>query len=141
MGSYGTARPAAVNDTMHTIDGSPLFLGVIVSTGTALNNATTATPFNSTAASQGGLQGGNALQGTLAGKCLMLQSSVIGFVLPSTANTTNLIAQATSFSPGQAMGPEIQANERVLILMLPTEGWIQYLPLTGSGNLFVWELR
>lgn len=134
MASYAPGRPSNERDTLQLIDGSPQFLGVLVSTGAAVNNATTATPFAQAAKSP------QSMAGTLAGRVLMVQASVSGFVIASTSSALTLVAQAATFVPPQVMGPLLQANERVLLIMQPTEGWLQFLPSAGSANLFVWEL-
>ncbi len=149
----GPARPASERDLVLVTNGSPIFLGALVSTGAAVNNLTTANPFNSAALNPAVTP---AVPGfapnftnTLAGKTLLLQSTAAGLILPSTgpsmvpvANVTLVIALQSVLPPvaGTAPGVALVSGERVELIMLPNEGWLQWLPLV-SGNLLVWELR
>lgn len=148
------ARPPSNFNLFQGTNGSPQYLGMIVSTGAVQNNFTTATAFNS------GQRGPtnipvttppSDLAGTLAGKLLLLQPSAAGVFMPSTnANIVInavpgqlIVALQTVVPPvaGTAPGPSLAAGERVVTTMLPGEGWLQWLPLTGSANLLVWELK
>lgn len=138
VASYSPARPATERDTLHLIDGSPVYLGVLVSSGSVVDNSSTATPFNY-------VRSGTSYSGTLAGKVLMFQPDAAGYLLPSALKlgepgTTTLVAQAATVGANQACGPLVQLQERVLIIMQPTSGWVQWLPSSGSANCFVWEL-
>lgn len=144
----GPGRPPNINDLVMGTNGDPVFLGVLVSTGVAVNNATTATPFSFAPLGPQGVVGATAnLAGTLAGKTLLLQTSAAGQILTSgsalmTAPNVTVAQQTTiPVAQGTAPGVLIQAAERVELIMLPTDGWLQWLPVTGSANLFVWELR
>ncbi len=141
----GPGRPPNERDLVTFLNGSPQFLGIIVSASAATNNATTATPFANTP--RGALTPGAVpltnLAGTLAGKMLLVQTTSIGQILASTSATVTLVSQSTtpSFIPPVALpGPALALGERVIILMQPTEGWLQWLPTGGAGNLLVWEL-
>lgn len=105
---------SAESQYMWQINGVPVFLGVIAAS-TTKNNHDTATPFNNT---------GSAL----AGKVLLLQADAACHILPGTANT---ITATTS------NGVKLGADERVIITMNSTYGW---LACVGSANLRVWEL-
>jgi hypothetical protein len=149
----GPGRPPNVTDTVLNVNGSPVYLGVIVSTGAAVDNNTTAIPFFNVPL--GPSAAAPNYTNTLAGKTLLLQASAAGFILPArTTSATpgtplaasaalNLVAlQATipvaaNTSPGIALA----AGERVYVTQMAFEGWLQWLPLSGSGNLFVWESR
>ena len=136
--SYAPARPPTERDTVHALNGTPVFLGAIASTGTALNNSNTATPFNSPAP---GTQGG--LNGTLAGRVLLIQSTTVGFVLPSTSAVPALLVAIQTIPPvgGTAPGVILAANTPQIILMSSNCGWLQYIPTgAAAGNLLVWEL-
>lgn len=148
------ARPFNEKDLITATNGSPKYLGTIVSSGGVVNNATTATPFNSPGL--GGVASPNtgpaSLQGTLAGKTLLLQPTAVGSILPATnpsvtINTppTNLVLAQQAVTPpvsGTSPGPALNfAGERVVVIMMPDEGWLQWLPLSGAGNLHVFEMR
>ncbi len=140
VASYSPARPPTERDVLHLIDGAPSYLGCLVSTGSVVDNFTTANKFNSAANSA------NSLAGTLAGKVLMFQASAAGYLLPSalalgSVGVVTLVAQSNTVVPGTtACGPSVLAAERVLIIMQPTTGWIQWLPSSGSADCYVWEL-
>lgn len=144
------ARAPNEKDLITQTNGDPLYLGSIVSTGAAVNNATTTTPFN-----QAGLGPANSsasplnLSGTLAGKTLLLQTSAAGLIntsaSPSMSGTAPfpVVAQQTTMPPatGTVPGVSLVSGERVVVIMMPFNGWIQWLPASGSANLHVWELR
>lgn len=146
----GPGRPATEKDMFIQTNGSPLYLGTLVSTGSAVNNATTATPFCTTALGPS-VSGGPVTNytNTLAGKLLLLQTTAAGLIMPSsTASMTpgpnnTIIALQTVQPPaaGTSPGVALTLGERVIVLMLPNEGWLQWLPVSGSANLLVWELR
>lgn len=134
----GPGRPPNERDTVQFLNGSPTFLGALVSTGAAINNANTANPFNATA-------GGPNL--TLAGKTLLIQASAIGFVLAGATATATippvpLVATQTTLPPvlGTAPGVQVPANTAQIIVMRQDQGFLQFIPSTGSANLLVWEL-
>lgn len=136
MGTYGTSRPPTERDTIHYLNGVPIELGVLVSSGAtvAVNNATTANPFNAAVVGAG-------MQGTLAGKTLLIQASSAGFVAVGTTPAITIANQTTVPAAfGTTHGVAMVAGEKSIILMRPDVGWIQWIPSGGAGNLFVWEL-
>ena len=148
----GPGRPPNQNDLIRMVNGSPIFLGAIISTGAATNNLTTATPFNSSIVGVASQSVGPVnMMNTLAGKVLLLQTSAAGLILPSENSNMsiggvvgqNIIALQTVMPPavGTTPGVALAEGERVILTMMSTEGWMQWLPMSGSGNLLVWELR
>lgn len=150
MSSFNPGRPPSVNDLLLNINGDFVFLGVLVSTGAAVNNRTTATPFNDIplGAAVDPVRGTFAnMTNTLAGRTLVLQASVAGVFLTSpspsisiptvtTVALQSVIPVAAGTAPGFHIGASPDAR---VITMKATSGWLQWLPLTGSANLFVWE--
>ncbi len=142
----GPGRPATLKTTTQFLNGTPSYLGAIVSVGgEVVNNATTATPFNQTALGPNN-QPPN-LTNTLAGKMLLLQTSAAGSILFSQGAGLSgapypIIALQSVVPPanGTQPGVLIGSGERVIVLVLPTMGWLQWLPTSGAGNIFVWEL-
>jgi hypothetical protein len=137
MGTYGTSRPPTERDTIHYLNGIPSYLGALVSSGVtvAVTNATTALPFASAVTNPG------TMQGTLAGKTLLLQPSSNGFVLTGTGPMPTIANQTTvPPAPGSVIGVAVLSGEKSIILMRPDVGWLQWIPSGGAGNLFVWEL-
>lgn len=133
--TYGPGRPPTERDTIHLLNGTPVYLGALVSTGVGVNNATTATPFNATQMSP------QSLGGTLAGKVLLIQASAAGFILPSASNAITIATQTTIPPlPGTFPGVQVAANTAQIVLMRPDTGWLQFIPSAGSANLLVWEL-
>lgn len=150
-GNPSPARPPNERDMLLGVNGSPKFLGVITSAGPIQNNLTTAIPFSQTM--QGPVGSPNVplnFAGTLAGKVLLLQVTASGQILPSSSSSIASPGSAdvpvlTDFATfagisGTALGPVIAANERVVVCMLPNQGWLQWLPGT-SGSCIVWELQ
>lgn len=136
MSTASPGRPASTKGTLQFLNGSPKYLGKLVSTGSAVDNYSTATPFLATP------RGPTNLLDTLAGRSLLLQSTGDGYVLPSDLNPANpgyipITASLTGANPGVF----ISNKERVQALMLPTEGWLMWIPDSGSANLLIWELR
>lgn len=138
----GPARPYNERDTMQALNGAPIFLGVLVSTGTAVNNLTTATPFNQVGLGPTASVASPAnFSNTLAGKMLLLQPTANGQILPSASNIVTIAQQSVvPVLSGTQAGVLIGSGERVELLMTSTMGWLQWLPQSGSGNCFVWEL-
>ncbi len=139
----GPGRPPNERDLFMFLNGCPNYLGVLVSAGAAVNNATTATPFNQTplGANASSSVGPVNLTNTLAGKVVLIQTTVDGYILPSQSNAINIVDQSAPPPIGSTPGLLVGANERVITIMLPTAGWLQWLPAgAGSGICFVWEL-
>jgi hypothetical protein len=137
VGTYGTSRPPTERDTIHYLNGVPTELGVLVSSGVtvAVNNATTANPFNAAVTCPG------TMQGTLAGKTILLQPSSAGFVAVGLTPALTIANQSVVPAAfGTVHGVALAAGEKAIILMRPDVGWIQWIPSGGAGNLFVWEL-
>lgn len=138
----GPGRPSTDKTTLQYLNGSPVFLGRMVSTGAAVNNSTTAVPFN--AAPLGGTVSPVNLTNTLAGKMLLLQTTAAGLILASDGVALTIALQTTvpSIVPPLAIpGVALASGERVVVLMRQTDGFLQWLPVSGAGNLFVWELQ
>lgn len=129
----GPGRPSNERDTVQFLNGCPVFLGTLVSTGAAVNNLTTATPFSS--AVSGVAPGTLNWASTLAGKMLLLQSTSAGFLLPSGSNVVTITNQS-----GIQPGVLVASGAAQIILMRSDFGWMQWLSSGGSGNLLVWEL-
>lgn len=134
---YTPGRPNNERDISLILNGRLTYLGVLVSSGAAVNNATTATPFN--------WQDSATMQ-TLRGKALLVQPTAAGHIMASDSASmlapTTIVTTLSSATPaaGTAPAPKLQAEERVPFFMLPTDGWLQFIPTSGSANLFVWEL-
>ena len=136
MGStYAPLRPPTERDTIHLLNGVPVYLGAIVSTGTAQSNSSTALPFNNVQTSP------QSLAGTLAGKVLLVQASATGFILPS-VTLVPAVATQTTIPPavGTTPGVQLAANTAQIVIMRPDMPFLQFIPSTGSANLLVWEL-
>ncbi len=102
--------------------GTPVTLGVLIAT-TSVNNATTGTPFNTTAGTG------------LAGKILLLQ--------PDTACLCKFGADSSVAATTSATGSsfELVAKERVVIWVNQDLGFLACIAVSGTSNVKVWELR
>jgi hypothetical protein len=121
-----------------------VFLGVIESTtGAAASNFVTPVPFlaNPLQPAINGIGGQNMIW-SLAGKMLWIQTASPGYYLPSNSPALNIANQNSALQQGQAYGVQISSSPPVPVplLMNPTYGWLQFLPASGPGKLFVWEL-
>lgn len=145
------ARPANEKDLITKTNGDPVFLGVLVSTGAAVNNATTATPFATTPLGPTATSNPANLTGTLAGKTLLLQTTAAGLIKtspvssmtvnPGSGNTVIALQSVVPPLAGTEPGVALASGERVELIMMSLNGWLQWLPVSGSANCLVWELR
>lgn len=139
----GPARlGATVRDIALMANGSPQPRGILTSSGTAVNNLTTAVPFNAPAAT-----GAAAGTVTLAGKMLLVHATAAGFVLPATSSDINIptattVATTSTIPPVAATFPgvPIAAGEVKSLTMLPGEGYLQFISASGTASLVVLEL-
>lgn len=132
MPSYSPGRPPNLVDSIHLLNGTIQYLGVLTSTGAGVNNLTTAAQFNQVATGPG-------LMGTLAGRCLAVQATAAGFFLPATTNVIT-IANQTTIPPAANTIPglSILASDVKVFFMSSAHGWLQWICTTGS--LLVWEV-
>lgn len=107
----------AFNDTTTILNGTPRLLGKIVAT-TTKNNHDTAVPFNNT---------GEALKG----KALLFQSDAAFYLYEGDTN-------AATATPDN--GVLVAANERVIMCMGSSYGWVAAVAVSGTANVKVWEL-
>lgn len=148
-------RPQSEKDILLRINGMPVYLGQLTSSGNTVvvNNRTTAVPFadpalQSTSFSPGVTGSQQNLQGTLAGKVLGLQSTAAGVfafsatnVVLGTANKAQLPDMRVQLQTGtDTPGMALAAGERIVITCAPQYGWLQWLSISGSATLLVWEL-
>lgn len=139
----GPGRPPNERDLFLFLNGCPVSLGVIVSTGAAVNNASTAVPFNSNplGPNTNPSVGPKNFTNTLAGKTILIQATAQGVILPSTSPIVTIAGQVAPIVAGTSPGILIGALERVIMIMLPDMGWLQWLPDgAATANCFIWEL-
>lgn len=126
----GPGRPPVEKDVLIAINGSPSWLGILISSGATVNNLTTATPFlQAPAGSAPALNWGT----TLAGKVLRVHATAAGFIMPSGVNTISM----TDLS-GVSPGLPIASGAQFVLIMPQNFGWLQWQ--SASGNLHVFEL-
>lgn len=172
MPSTNPGRPPTDKDLTFTLNGSPMFppfpglafgqvipgagsamsyslgqapgTGIITSTGTAVNNITTATPF-----AQGALQPDGvtrALRGSMSGRTYLVQAIAAGFLMPSdspfvgsqqywTVATQATVPPALGTFPGVPMS----AGDVRILIMSPTCGWLQWISSSGTASLVCTE--
>ena len=133
---FSPARPPNERDAVIQINGQPNFLGVLTSTGTGVNNLTTAVSFNTLSTIPG-----VGFRGSLAGKTLLLQPTANGLILPGESSTVNIVQQATVPNPPAAVpGLLVTAGERVELTLGPSTPFLQFVTVTGTGSLLVFEM-
>lgn len=118
--------------------------GILTSTGTAVNNLTTATPF-----AQGNLNsdGTRTLLGSMAGRTYLVNAVASGSLMASdspligsTAYWT--VALNTTVPPlaNTFPGVPLQAGDVRILIMSPNTGWLQWISASGTASLVVTEL-
>lgn len=135
---YTPGRPATERDISLRLNGSPQPLGILTSTGSAVNNDTTATPFCNEE---------SATTVTLKGKVLLVSATAAGFLLTSTSAdisvpTVTTVATSATIPPAAATFPgvPVAAGEVKELIMLPGEGFLQWISSSGTASLIVWEM-
>ena len=134
----GPSRPFTERDTLHMLNGCPVYLGVLQSSSSssAVNNNNTATPF----------WNGSTPPTTLAGKTLLIQPDANGCLLPLNVTTGALAnaAQAVQTQSTSNVNPGLLVTNgtSLTLIMLPTAGFLSWVSAgAGAANLYVWELR
>lgn len=140
----GPGRPQNLQLLTSALNGTWVFLGRIVTAGTAINNATTAAPFNYMPRDPGdGTTGAPAnLEDTLAGKTLICQAVTDAvLVLPGTS-LVSMVANPVTLAAGANPGLRFGVGERAQFVMGQEEGWLQIISEAGGAATFlVWEQR
>lgn len=174
MGSTNPGRPSAEKTLLQQLNGAPMFppfpgltqgqsvpgnptvtvqtllgvrpaTGIITSTGTAVNNLTTATPFGVTPLANDGLT--RPLLGSMAGRVYLVHAVAAGFLMPSesplvgdprywTVAGTGTVPPAANTFPGVLLA----AGDVRELTMLSTQGWLQWISSSGTASLVCWEL-
>jgi len=172
MSIYSPGRPSNERDLTTLLNGAPMFpsfpgltqgslvpgtpnqfkylpgqapeTGILTSTGTAVNNISTATPF-----AKGNLNGDGtySLQGSMAGRVYLLQAIAAGFLMASdspkvgevtywTVATQATVPPAANTFPGVPLN----AGDVRIIIMGQTTGWLQWISSSGTASLVCTEL-
>lgn len=171
-GSFSPGRPPNERDLVTLLNGAPMFpafpglqfnqlipgtatpytyalgqapaTGILTSTGTAVNNVTTATPFATGNLNQ---NGNRSLIGSMAGRVYLVNAVAAGSLM---ASDSPLVGQAsywtvalnTTVPPAANTFPGVPLNAgdvRILI-MSPATGWLQWISTTGTASLVCTEL-
>lgn len=138
-------RPQNLQLLTTALNGSWVFLGRIVTAGAAVNNSTTAVPFNHQP------RGGSPAAGasinyadTLAGKTLIVMPVTDAvFVMPSGPDETlvGMLTNPVTVAAGARPGLRFGVGERPSFVMGQTSGWLQIISEAGgAATLLVWEL-
>lgn len=143
--TQGSAIPGANGATIpyNTTFQSP-GSGVLTSTGTAVNNITTATPFAMGAPTTGGPF--NPL-GSMAGRVYLVNAVAAGSLMASDSPLVGqpsywTVALNTTIPPAANTFPGVPLNagDVRLIIMGQTTGWLQWISSTGTASLVCTEL-
>lgn len=143
-------RPPNEKDVLLLANGRAVFLGVIRSTGAAVDNSTTlapAPPFSFTPVSApppGSVDSPSNMAGTLAAKMLLVQATAAGLVRSSRTaigaqGTLNVAAQSLPIAQGTEPGI-LLSTVPVELMHTPLDGFLQWISSTGTADLYVWEL-
>jgi hypothetical protein len=172
-GSLSPLRPPSEVDLMRIVNGAPMFpafpglqlgqplpgsqltmqyatvgqapgTGILTSTGTAVNNVTTATPF-----ATGALDANNnrGLAGSMAGRVYLVTAVAAGSLMASDSPKVGTpdywtVALNTTVPPLAATFPGIPLNagDVRLLIMGQTTGWLQWISSAGTASLVCTEL-
>lgn len=143
MSAYSPGRPPNERDLVLLLNGSPSPLGILTSTGSAVNNTTTATTFNTGVQPDGTFL---ATSASLAGRVLLVSATAAGFLLPSSsaamAAPNTVVATSSTIPPtgGTFPGVPVAASEAKSLIMLSQQGWLQWISSSGTASLIVWEM-
>lgn len=142
-------RPPNEKDLLTCLNGDPQFLGILTSSGTTapVNNVSTATPFKRGRLLDSLLGTRAADADSLSGRVLLISATAAGVFLTSdtplintpsvtTVALRSVIPPAANTMPGDLMN----ADETKILIMLPGNGWLQWLSNSGSASLIVKEL-
>lgn len=141
--TQGQAIPGSPVVTVQTLLGVQPATGILTSAGTAVNNLTTATPFGVSPVANDGIT--RPLIGSMAGRVYLVHATAAGCLMPSESPLVNdpryWTVALTSTIPPVALtfpGVPFAAGDVRELVMLPTQGWLQWI--SASGSLICWEL-
>lgn len=103
--------------------GCPTLIGTLTSTGTTVNNATTAVPFYPAA---------GQTEPSLAGRAVLIQATAAGYVIPVTTS-----AGTASSTTAIYLSP----NDPKTYRMSMEHGYLAWISVTGTASLVVFELN
>jgi hypothetical protein len=172
MSVYSPSRPSTERDISLLLSGAPMFpmfpglqmgqripgaaaqfnyqpgqgpaTGILTSTGAAVNNITTATPF-----AKGNLNGDGtySIQGSMAGRAYLVNAVAAGSLMASDSPLVGqpsywTVALNTTVPPaaGTFPGVPLNAGDVRIIIMGPTTGWLQWISASGTASLVCTEL-
>ncbi len=165
MPSSSPARPAAEKTLLTILNGAPMFpafpglqfgqlipgtnfqlqyqlgqapaTGILTSTGAAVNNVTTATPFAT--GTLDSVTNTRSTVGSMAGRVYLVMASDSPNVGQPDYWT---VALNTTVPPasGRFPGVPLLAGDVRIIIMAPTTGWLQWISTSGTASLVCTEL-
>lgn len=172
-GSLSPGRPPNERDIMLLTNGAPMFpafpglaqgqtipgstqllsyalaqapaSGVLTSTGSAVNNITTATPFATGLLQPDGVS--RSTQNSMAGRVYLVNAVAAGSLMASDSPLVGspsywTVALNTTIPPAANTFPGVPllAGDVRIIIMGPTTGWLQWISTTGTASLVCTEL-
>lgn len=172
MSQFSPGRPPNERDLLLLLNGAPMFpawpglqagqpipgavtlygyqpgqapaTGIITSTGAAVNNVTTATPF-----AAGGVDssGNRTLQGSMAGRVYLVNAVAAGSLMASDSPLVGVpgywtVALNTTIPPvaNTFPGTPLNAGDVRIVIMSPTTGWLQWISASGTASLVCTEM-
>jgi hypothetical protein len=119
--------------------------GVLTSTGAAVNNVTTATPFATGTLNPDGVS--RQLIGSMAGRAYLVNAVAAGSLMASDSPLVGspaywTVALNTTIPPAANTFPGVplQAGDVRLVIMHSTTGWLQWISASGTASLVCTEL-
>lgn len=172
-GSLSPGRPPNEKDLMTLLNGVPMFpafpgllfgqpipgtaqkvqyalgqapgTGILTSTGAAVNNVTTATPFAT--GSLDTTTNIRSLAGSMAGRPYLVQAIAAGFLMGCDSPKIGgpdywTVATQATVPPAAATFPGVPlvAGDVRLLIMGQTTGWLQWISSSGTASLVCTEL-
>jgi hypothetical protein len=140
---FGQLIPGTATPFTYSLGKAPA-TGVLTSTGTAVNNVTTATPF---ATGQLDNNSQRALIGSMAGRVYLVNAVAAGSLMASDSpnvgvNSYWTVALNTTIPPvaNTFPGVPLVAGDVRILIMAPTTGWLQWISTSGTASLVCTEL-
>lgn len=164
MSSYSPGRPATDRDIALLLNGAPMFpqlpglaqgqlipgtllqtnyqpgkgpaSGILTSSGAAVNNVTTATPF---ATGNRNSDGTYSTQGSMSGRVYLVQATADGALMASDSPLVGVsqywtVALSSTIPPLAQTFPGVpmSAGDVRLLIMTQSTGWLQWVSALGS---------
>lgn len=140
---FGQLIPGTTTQYSYALGQAPA-TGILTSTGAAVNNVSTATPFATGTLDQNGKR---TLMGSMAGRVYLVQAVAGGSLMPSDSPWVGnpnywTVALNSTVPPvaGTFPGIPLNAGDVRVLIMQSTTGWLQWISASGTASLICTEL-